>query len=68
MSKNLPAKYYQESKGRKKKKACEKFQNLSKKENKKKRQYGRESSQILSEDEKTKQNKNLLNIEKNIIK
>ena len=34
MSKNLSAKYYQENKERLQKKACERYQNLSKKEKK----------------------------------
>ena len=36
MSKALSAKYYQENKDRLQKKACERYQNLSKEENKKK--------------------------------
>ena len=36
MSKNLSAKYYQENKERLQKKACERYQNFSKEENKKK--------------------------------
>ena len=54
MSKNLSAKYYQENKERLQKKACEKYQNLSKEKKEKKRQYGRECYQNLSEDEKNK--------------
>ena len=42
VSKNLSAKYYQESKERLQKKARERYQNLSKEEKEKKRQYGRE--------------------------
>ena len=41
MSKNLPAKSFQENKGRHKKKACERWQ-----------QHGREHYKNLSEDEK----------------
>ena len=54
MSKNLSAKYYQENKERLQKKACERYQNLSKEKKEKKRQYGRECYQNLSEDEKNK--------------
>ena len=36
MSKNLLAKYYLENKGRLQKKACERYQNLSKEEKEKK--------------------------------
>ena len=44
MSKTLSAKYHQENKKKNfKKKACEKYQNLSKDVREKKRQYGRES-------------------------
>ena len=60
MSKNLSAKYYQENKERLRKKAREKYQNLSKEEKEKKRQYGRERYKNLSEDE----NKSLLSIDK----
>ena len=60
MSKNLSAKYYQENKERLRKKAREKYQNLSKEEKEKKRQYGRERYKNLSEDE----NKSLLSIGK----
>ena len=35
MSKNLSSKYYQENKDRLQKKACERYQNLSNKENQK---------------------------------
>ena len=63
MSKNLSVKYYQENKERLQKKACEKYQSLSKEEKEKKRQYGCECYKNLSEDEKQK----LLSIEKNII-
>ena len=51
MFKNLSAKYYQENKGRLKKKAREKYQSLSKEEKEKKRQYGRERYENLSEEE-----------------
>ena len=54
MSKNLSAKYYLENKRRLQKKAHERCQNLSKDENEKKRQYGRECYKYLSEDEKQK--------------
>ena len=49
MSKNLSGKYYQENKGRFEKKACERYQILSKEEKEKKRQYGRERYKNLSE-------------------
>ena len=42
MSKNLSTKYYQENRERLKKKACERYQNLSKEEKEKKQQYGRQ--------------------------
>ena len=42
MSKNLSAKYYQENKEWLQKKAHERYQNLSKVEKEKKRQYGYE--------------------------
>ena len=54
MSKNLSAKYYQENKERPQKKACERYQNLSKKEKEKKQQHGCERYKNLSEDEKQK--------------
>ena len=54
MSKNLSGKYYQESKERLQKKACERYQNLSKEEKEKKWQYGCERYKNLSEDEKQK--------------
>ena len=54
MSKHLSAKYYQENKERLQKKACQRYQNLSKKEKEKKRQYGRECYKNLSGDEKQK--------------
>ena len=46
-----------------KRKACERYQNLSKEEKERKQQYGHESYKNLSEDEK----QSLLGIEKNII-
>ena len=52
MSKNLSAKYYQESKESLQKKACERYKNLSKEEKEKKQQYGGECYKYLSEDEK----------------
>ena len=52
MSKNLSTKYYQENKEKLQKKACERYQNLSKKE--KKQQYGRKRYKNRSEDEKNK--------------
>ena len=54
MSKNLSAKHYQENKERSKKKAPERYKNLSKEEKEKKEQYGRERYKNLSEDEKQK--------------
>ena len=54
ISKNLSAKYYQENKERLQKKACKRYQNLSKEEKEKKRQYGHECYKNLSEDEKQK--------------
>ena len=62
MSQNLSAKYYQENKERLKKKARERYQNLSKEE-KKKRQYGRECYKNLLKDEKDE----LVEYRKNII-
>ena len=52
MTKNLSAKYYQENKGGLQKKACERYQNLSKEEKEKKQHYGRERYKNLSEDKK----------------
>ena len=52
MSKNLAAKYYQESKERLQKKAPERYQNLSKEEKEKRQQYGDERYKSLSKDEK----------------
>ena len=54
MSKNLSAKYYQESKERLQKKARKRYQSLSKEEKEKKRQYGRERYKNLSHVEKNK--------------
>ena len=54
MSKNLSAKYYQENKEWLQKKAHERYQNLSKVEKEKKRQYGYEREKNLSEDAKEK--------------
>ena len=50
MSKKLSAKYYQENKERLHKKACEKYQNLSRDEKEKEQQYSCESYKNLSED------------------
>ena len=63
MSKNLAAKYYQESKERLQKKAPERYQNLSKEEKEKRQQYGDERYKSLSKDEK----KTWFSIEKSII-
>ena len=54
MSKTLSAKYYQEDKERLQKRACERYQNFSKKEKEKKLQYGCARYKISSEDEKKK--------------
>ena len=55
MSKNLSAKHYQENKLKTtKKRARERYQNLSKKEKEKQKQYGRERYKNLLEDEKQK--------------
>ena len=54
MSKNLSAKYYQGNKERLQKKACQRYQNLSKEKIEKKRQYVHECYKNLSEDEKQK--------------
>ena len=51
MPKNSSAKYYQENKERLQKKACERYQILSKEEKEKKQQYGHECYNNLSEDE-----------------
>ena len=64
MFKTLLAKYYQENKERlQKKKARERYQNLSKEEGEKKLQYGCERYKNLLEDEK----KSWFSTEKNII-
>ena len=60
MSKNLSSNYYQKNKESLKKKTHERYQNLSKKEKGKKRQYGRERYTNLSED----QNKSFFSTEK----
>ena len=60
MSENLSAKYYQENNETLQKKACERYQNLSKEEQEKKRQYRHERYRNLSEEEKQK----LVSIEK----
>ena len=54
MSTNSIAKYYQENKERLQKKACERYENLSKEEKEKKQQYGCKCYRNLSEDEKQK--------------
>ena len=54
MSKSFSAKHYQENKERLQKKACERYQNLSKEEKEKKRQSGRKRYKNVSEDEKNK--------------
>ena len=51
MSKSPSAKYYQDKKEKLKKKACERYQNLSKEDKIKRRQYGRERHKNLLEDE-----------------
>ena len=52
MSKNLLAKYYRENKERLQKRACQRYQNLSKEKKEKKGQYGPERYKNLSEEEK----------------
>ena len=52
MSKNLSVTYYQENKERVRQKACQRYQNLSKKEKEKKRQYVCEQYKSLPEHEK----------------
>ena len=47
MSKNLSAKYYQDNKERLQRKARERYQNLSKEKEGKKRQYGNECYKTL---------------------
>ena len=54
MSKNLSAKYYEEVKERLQKKACERYQNLCKKEKEKMWQHCLERYKNLSEDKKQK--------------
>ena len=54
MSKNLSGKYYQENKERLIKRACERYQSLSKEEKEKKEQYGHACYKNLSENEKQK--------------
>ena len=51
---SLSAKYYQENKEKLHKKACERYQNLSKEEKEKKQQYGCERYKNLPENEKQK--------------
>ena len=63
MSKNSPAKYYQNKKERLQK-AREKHQSSSKREKEENRQYGREQYKNLPEGD----NKNCLSIEKKIAK
>ena len=54
MPENLSAKYYPENKEILIKKACERYQNLSKEEKEIKQQYGCKCYKNLSEDEKNK--------------
>ena len=54
ISKTFSCKCYQENKERLQKKACKRYQNLSKEETEKKRQYGCERYKNLSGDEKQK--------------
>ena len=54
MSKTLSAKYCQENKERLQRKACEKYQNISKEEKEKIQQDGHERYKNFSEDEKQK--------------
>ena len=54
MTKILSAKYYQESEERLQKKACKRYQNLSKEEREKKRQYGCEHYKNISKNGKQK--------------
>ena len=54
MSKNLSTKYYQENRERLKKKACERYQNLSKEEKEKNNNMVVNVTKNLSEDEKQK--------------
>ena len=54
MYKTLSAKYYQENKERLQKKACKRYQNLSKEQKEKKWQHGCKRYKNLSEDKKQK--------------
>ena len=54
MSKYSSAKYYQNNKERLQKKACERYQSLSKEEEEKKQQYACERYKNLPEDKKQK--------------
>ena len=54
MPKDASAKFCQNNKERLQKKACEKYQSLSKEEEEKQRQYGHERYKHLTEDEKQK--------------
>ena len=54
MSKNSSAKHYQNNKERLQKRACERYESLSKEEKEKKQQYCCDWCKILSEDEKQK--------------
>ena len=54
MPKPLSANYYQRNKERVQKKACERYQNISKEEKGKKEKYGCQRYKNLSEDEKQK--------------
>ena len=54
MSWSLSAKYYQENKERLQKRYSDRYQNLSKEEKQKNRQYGRERYKDFLEDEKDK--------------
>ena len=47
MSKDLSTRYYQDNKEKLQKKACERYQSLSKKEKEKKHQYGCERCKSL---------------------
>ena len=54
MSKNSSAKYYQSKKEKLQRKACERYQSLSKEKKEKKQQYGCEWYKNLPKDEKQK--------------
>ena len=54
MSENLSANYYQENNWWLQEKVCEKYQNLSEEQKKRKQQYGHERYKNLSENEKQK--------------